>query len=129
MESFTASALRLQPVLEPSFLRKVFGGANSDYARSVSATCNENARLVRGVVQTAARVAMAMERSSAAAERDRGKVLSGTCKRIIERLDEWRETATEFECNTWGSKKRLIELNRKLMQFAKEIEHPAAGLQ
>ncbi len=123
------SASRLQPVLRPSFFRRIFGGVNSDYARSVSAACNEDARLARAVVQEAARVAMGMEKSVAAAERDRGKVLSGTCRRILNRIDEWRETATDFEANNWGSKTKLIELNRGLMQFVKEIEHPAAGLQ
>jgi hypothetical protein len=129
MEKFTQSASRLQPVLKPSFFRRILGGVNSDYARSVSAACNEDARLVRAIVQEAARVAMNMEKSRADTERDRGKVLSGTCRRILDRLDEWRETATDFEANQWGSKKKLIELNKRLMQFVREIEHPAAGLQ
>lgn len=129
MESFAKSASRLQPVLEPSFLRKMLGGMNSDYARSVSATCNENARLVRGVLQAASAVAMQMEMTGSQSERDRGRVLAGTCRRIIERLDEWRATATDFESNNHGSKKRLIDLTKRLMHLVKEIDHPAAGLQ
>jgi hypothetical protein len=129
MERFAQSGSRLQSVLKPSFFRRILGGVNSDYARSVSAACNEDARLVRAIVQEAARVAMNMEKSRADTERDRGKVLSGTCRRILDRLDEWRETATDFEANQWGSKKKLIELNKRLMQFVREIEHPAAGLQ
>lgn len=129
MESFMRSALRLQPLLRPSFFRRILGGVNSDYARSVSAACNEDARLVRAIVQEAGRVAMAMENSQADTERERGKILSGTCRRILNRLDEWREIATDFEANQWGSKKKLIELNKRLIQFMKEIEHPAAGLQ
>lgn len=129
MESFVAASHRLMSALEPSFFRRILGGTNSDYARSVSAACNENARLVRAIFQAVGKRAADMEESAAQVERDKGKAIGGTCRRVVERLDEWRSIAMDFEANALGSKPKLIDLTKRLNQLAKEIEHPAAGLQ
>lgn len=123
------SSNTLQKALEPSFFRKLLGGITKDYARSICAISNEQIRVVRGIVGQVAQVAMAAEGRAHGSELQKWKAISGTCRRIIENLDEWRLLALDFEANTIGSHAALSDENKRLIHFLRDLEHPAAGLQ
>jgi hypothetical protein len=123
------SAITLQKALEPSFFRRLLGGITKDYARSICAISNEQIRVVRGIVGQVAQVAMAAEGRTNGVELQKWKAISGTCRRIIDKLDEWRSLALDFEANTIGSHAALVTENKRLMHFLRDLEHPAAGLQ
>lgn len=123
------SSITLQKALEPSFFRKLLGGITKDYARSICAVSNEQIRIVRGIVSQVLQAAMVAEGRTNGHELQKWKAISGTCRRIIENLDEWRLLALDFEANTIGSHTALVEKNKRLMNFLKDLEHPAAGLQ
>jgi hypothetical protein len=123
------SASALQKALEPSFFRRLLGGITKDYARGVCAVSNERIRIVRGIVGQVAQVATATECKTSGIELQKWKAISGTCRRILENLDEWRLSALDFEANTIGSHSALSDENKRLMNFFRDLEHPAAGLQ
>jgi hypothetical protein len=123
------SSATLQKALEPSFFRRLLGGITKDYARSICAVSNEQIRVVRGIVGQVSQAAMAAEGRVQGAELQRWKAISGTCRRVIENLDEWRLLALDFEANAIGSHTALSEENKRLLHFLKDLEHPAAGLQ
>lgn len=129
MAELSTSANNLQKVLEPSFFRRLLGGTNKDYARGICAVSSERARIVRGIVQDVARAASNFSMTGGTQERDKWKSISGTCTRILEHIDEWRRMAADFEANTLGSHSALVDVNKRLMTFMRDLDHPAAGLQ
>lgn len=129
MDKLDTSLARLHKALEPSFFRKLLGGITNDYARGISALCNEDARLARGVVMAAAKSGATMTNSLLPEIREKGTRIVGTCRRLLDRIDEWRSVAAEFEANMHGAKPKLIDLSKRLALLIREIEHPAAGLQ
>lgn len=128
METLSRQCNKFQRALEPPFFKKILGGTNKDYARSVCAVTNEYARIVRGIVLTV-RSTVGNETNTSETKQIRSAAIEGICSRILTIIDEWRNAASDFEANNIGSLTKMIETNKKLLTFAKQIEHPAAGLQ
>ncbi len=128
MSALLKQCLKFQHALEPSFLKRLLGGTNKDYARSVCAVTNEYARVVRGIVLDV-KNSVGLDAYASETEQTRSRAIAGTCSRIIQIVDEWRTAATDFEANNIGSHVKMIEINKRLLVFAKQVEHPAAGLQ
>ncbi len=121
LDRLLVSIARTEKALAPSVWKKLLGGTSKDHARGIVAACMEEARAVRGVISQA--------RHAATSSSDgRGGALLGSIDRIIQALDQWRDSALEFEEAVFGADQKLLLRTRKLQMLCKDLKNPACGL-
>jgi len=106
-------------VLAPPVWKRALGGITKDQARAVVAVCLEETRACRNTITDIRKSARLKPEYEA---------LVGSCERLLALLDQWRNTALEFEEAVYGSDTILLGLSRRLLRLCSEIKSPAGGL-
>jgi hypothetical protein len=120
---------RAQSNISPSFLRKMMGGVDKDHARSVVATCSADLHAIVRVAYQIQAVAKDQANSSDANRRHKGAALTGYCERLITATTEWRNHATDFESNIFGSDKEMVEQCARVIKIHDIITRSSASLE
>lgn len=118
LDKLQSSIGRSEKALAPSFLKRLLGGVSRDNARAVVAASLEDTRVIRSVMSEARIVAIHTD----------AKALLGSVDRVVKAIDQWRETALEFDSAVYGSDDRLLQRTRKLATLCTDLRNPAAGL-
>lgn len=114
--------------LRPSFIRRLLGGVSRDHARAVTATVNGDVAAIVKIVTKIQDAAMDLALSNDKSARNDGNALFGYCERVTAECIKWREDASEFEANIFGSDKRLLERSTKVSTIMSALTRPLEAI-
>jgi len=141
VDRMAAAAARVEAALQPSFFKRLLGGGSREFVRAVVAETLEEAggvrrvlvdAIARGTHEAEAYDAIAAE-GGPDAERARSAgahamALVGTCERLLQAVDKWREASMAHQDNAIGAEERLLSMSRRIQTLARELRSPASGI-
>lgn len=141
IDRMTGAAARVESVLAPSIFRRLIGGANRELGRAVVAAAFEESGMARrtliDMAEAAIKQASGLEvvagsggEGSAMAQQaaSQARAMAGTCERLKEMIDRWRDAALAHQENEVGATEKLLNVSRRFQTLAKDIRTPASGL-
>lgn len=119
LDKLSQTLKRAEKILTPKFYKRIFKGQNKDRARAVVASCLEEVKSIRIILD---------ETKKSANNSSFNPATVGSLERVIRSLDEWCDAGLEFEEAIFGSGQTLLDLTKRLLSLCNDLKSPAAGL-
>lgn len=110
------AVLRTEKTLKPSFLKSLMGETNRDKERTVVSDALEQTRLGRKHLSNFSQQCEDLGRSGGT-DYAKYEALSGLIRRVIKRIDDWRDWAFKFEDNEIDSRSMLLEKSSRISKL------------